>query len=279
MANEGSRAAARALILKVTRAGFKQYRKVNDGWLYGSGTYRFMIPYSVVKQGASPTYIEELAQKFEKIREARDLEYGKPPPPDPDLTAPIENPEDLLRDEEGGPPDAGPEAMNLADEGSTPSPPAMETERSASLDASKVGEGSKPSGLPTPNPEEHTTMAKRREDGNRYPNPWTCPKCGQTFAHAGRHASACTGKPKEAKTTRKRSVPEQVVTQEQARQNGHGTLGEALKAFTEATGDLVTLVKNLEGEVQLYRRENEELRAFKQRASALFEAPSRVPRA
>lgn len=290
MANENTRALAKALVAKVVRQGFKQYRKVNEGWLYGSGTYRFMIPYSVVNGVASPSFISKLDDKFEKVRAARDAEYGRPK--DLEHLHPVQNPEDLLKEEEtgdlgGGPPGEG------APEGSTPSTPATETERSEPDVASVALEGSTPSGLPNPSPETgdtnggETTMAvKRRKDGKRMPDPWTCPKCGETFGAPGRHAASCTGKAPARRASR-RSAPEQadaglpeVVINPTL--NGHNTSIEkfeaALTVYTKASADLLAYVKTMHGEMQIYRRENEELRAFKQRASALFEPSSRVPR-
>lgn len=228
----------RSLVHELRRHGFTQYRKTNHGWLYGFQEFRFHIPHSLTQGG----HIDQVADAWARWQKLKTEVLGANPglklkatarrgdtPDVVDTMQPVQNIEDVLLD--GGTAGEDSEAMNLAGEGSIPSPPSTETERPEPVDPSDALEGSTPSSLLTltpqwyclacdkliegpmvsvagmsyhpnhaPNAEEITTMAvKRRKDGKRMPDPWTCPKCGKTFKQQGRHTMYCDGTAKPAR--------------------------------------------------------------------------------
>ena len=282
MTPEG-REAARRLVWTIKREGFSQLRKTNDGYLYGSGTHRFLLPYAVVRGAATASMMEELAARFAQVVAARNATEGRPRMASVTNMEPVEDPEDLLRDE-GGPPVADTGVVSPAGAGSTPVPLATETERPGPAVLSGAPEGSTPSGLPTlhptppPNAEE-TPMAKRRPRTAQ-----ACSKCGKTFdwpAARGRHEQHCTGKPKpvkEAKAPRTPRQPRTITATVPASTNGFtAALAERLTAFETAAKDIVLLVKDLGHERDHYKREYDQLATWKQQLSTIFERPA-VPR-
>lgn len=270
-----SQHAARALIWEVRRAGFTQLRKTSNGYLYGSGTYRFEVPYAVVQGSSSLEYTRELLDRFKIERAKRDAEFGKVVADIAPLE-PFANPDDLLHAETEGGSVAGPTLPSAAPEGSIPSalPTSTETAVVAPAEFSGAGTGSTPVGLPTTPPHERSeTMSKAK----RKPyTPWTCPKCGETFKTPGRHAQSCTGKRSGVEVPvrrRKGGEPAPELTKASLL-NGYS---ERVAAFEKSSADMVSLLRDVLTEVEVYKRDSMELQTMRQQLSVMFQK-SAVPR-
>lgn len=257
----GAREEVGSIILDMKRHGFRQLRKTDHGWLYGFKEFRMHVPNAMAQPGAvGQAGIDDLRKTWEAKRAevlgaypglklsvaARGASGDRP---DTLTLAPVLDIEDVLRDTGGQPvADAGP--VQPAGAGSTPAPPA-----SAAVDAdarrgpgiatpapagSSPAIGTPPTAAP-PNNREEDDLAKRKRkayDG------WVCPKCGDTFKTPGRHAGACTGKPKSGTV---------VAVRRKAGDNGQPATGRQPPAGSRhspvqvvAAGDFIALVSALE---------------------------------
>jgi len=285
----GKREEIADIILDMKRHGFAQLRKTTHGWLFGFQEFRMTVPHNVVDSGDQDVW-QKVQKDWAKVKaevlganpglKLKSISRRGDRPTDVERIQVVENIEDILN---GGTAGADAGVVSPAGAGSIPAPPAITDagERSEPGIATPALDGSTPSAGTTLSSQKEETIVtvKRNKRGRRFPAPWTCPKCEETFKVQGRHFKACKGKGaaivKPGRNKKSAPTPEVAVT------NGHGTIETfqlALTAYTKASADLLVFVKHLQGEVQLYRRENTELRQFKQRASALFEPASRVPR-
>jgi hypothetical protein len=283
---------ARQFVWEIVRAGFTQLRKTGDGHLYGSGSHRFLLPYAVAQGAASADMIAELRQRFARVVDERNADMGTPKPI-LEAIQPVANPEDLIWDLR--------EAQRT------------ETERSGPAEPTSAAEGSTPSGLPTTNaPEGVTPSARsssptsRKEDAKTAPMPkaskqaskqaknFVCEKCGREFAlpqGLGRHVTSgvCEGTKAQRATKAPPATPvapkqTRLITEGARRLRpptvGLGTLNgylERVGRFETAAKDVTLLVKDLVTQIQVYKRERDELATKWQQVSALFERPQ-VPR-
>ena len=281
-----ARTLAHELIWTLKRSGFMQLRKTSNGYLYGSGTARFELPYAVVQGSASISMLQELAERFARVRAERDATFGSPKPV---VLEPVPNPEDLLeplaRSTEG-PPVADAGTVSPAGAGSTPVPSASSTEAARPEPGPpKIAlEGSTPSGLPTPTPQEEDPQedpmarAKVRKPYDGV----TCEKCGKHLKHWGRHATACPGKrlsPAHPAVKAEKLVTDGTLGVVTRRKGRHVTVvvqpslngyQEIATAFEKATADMLNVLKALSTEAEVYKRERDELAAWKQHLSGLF---------
>lgn len=108
---------------------------------------------------------------------------------------------------------------------------------------------------------------------------YQCDRCDRSFKHPqglGRHMTVHKKQSDIADEANRRAKPAKAP---KAIPPSNGRTGTAIDAFEEATASLVAFVRSMEGALATYQRENEELRTFKQRASALFGPEPKVPRA
>lgn len=296
-ATETTKELARQLIWEIVRSGFTQLRKTDQGHLYGSGNYRFLLPYSVVHGSASLDLLRELRDKFAIERAKRDANDGPVKPKLPEFEA-VANPEDMIRD--------------LRERVERVTAEITETERTVPAVATGVDEGSTPSGLPngglmvsdppgeggsagsspaTPatstdpqREDEETDMAKQTKG-------WECPDCHQRFKQAGRHPLSCPARgtrskaEPEAKPERRRRSP---VSRPRAHTNGGDPVVEGLdtlkdwseriKVFETSSADVVAMMRDMHGQLVFYKRERDDLVKWKTQLESLLAPPSKVPR-
>lgn len=254
----------RSLVHEMKRHGFSQYRKTNHGWLYGFQEFRFHLPHSLTQGG----HIDQVADAWARWQKLKTEVLGANPglklkaaerrgdtPDVVEQMEPVQDIEDVLLD--GGTAGADSEAMNLADEGSIPSPPAT-PEPALHIPAlddpnSKLVFGPEGHLVKNPNAEETTTMpaVKRRKDGKRMPDPWTCDKCGKTFGQPGRHRAYCTGTAKPEPNGRSKHGSATIIMPQ--------TYSGTVELFEKASKQLSEEFRALITERNHYKTERDEL--------------------